>query len=240
MPQVAIFRQRFIMKTVVSLQALKKEICFVGHKLWQKGWVASNDGNISVRIGKDKFLTTPTGISKFLLKPEMILTVNSRSQVLQGNKKFKPTSEFPMHARCYQDRPDINSVVHAHPPYSTAFSVVNIPLDNYILPEAIVAFGAVPIAKFAMPSTQEVPDSIARWLPNHNVIILQNHGALTLSDTLMGAYFRMETLEMFAQTTFIANLLGKPKDLSQKQIQGCLDLRAKYGQKDRHPGYVKF
>jgi L-fuculose-phosphate aldolase len=222
------------------MKTVKEEICFVGHKLWEKGWVASNDGNISVRIGADKFLTTPTGVSKLLLKPEMILTVNSKSEVVQGNKKYKPSSEFPMHARCYKERNDINAVVHAHPPYSTAFAVANIPLDNYILPEAIIAFGAVPVAQYATPSTQEVPDSIAKWLDKHDVILMQNHGALTLSQTLMGAYYRLETLEMLAKTTFIANLIGKPKELSQKQIQDCLTLRQKYNQKGRHPGYVKF
>jgi L-fuculose-phosphate aldolase len=221
------------------MQAVKEEICSIGHKLWEKGWVAANDGNISIRIGDDRFLATPTGVSKLFLKPEMILEVNSKGEVLDGNKKYKASSEFPMHSRCYKDRKDVNSVLHAHPPYATAFAVADIPLDSYTLPEAIISLGAVPVARYGTPGSQEVPEEIAKWLGHHDVILMQNHGALAVGKDLINAYYRMETLELFAQTSFIAKLLGGEKELTKKQIDDCLALRVKYGMNGPHPGYIK-
>lgn len=219
---------------------LKEQICDIGHKLWQLGWVAANDGNISIRLGEDLFLATPTGTSKSFLTPDMIMEVNSKGEVLDGNTKYRPSSELPMHIRCYKERPDVNAVVHAHPPTATGFAIANIPLDKYTMPEAIISLGAVPIAKYGTPSTQEVPDAVAEWLPNHDVMLLQNHGALSVGCDLTTAYYRMETLELFAKTSLVAIQLGGEKELNKEQIDGCLELRRRFKFTGRHPGYEKF
>lgn len=219
---------------------MKEQICNVGHRLWQLGFVAANDGNISVRLDEDFYLTTPTGVSKSLLKPEMILLVNGKGEVLDGNKAYRPSSELPMHMRCYQERPDIGAVVHAHPPTATGFAIAGIPLDSYTMPEAIIFLGSVPIAEYGTPSTNEIPDAVAKYLPEHDALLLENHGALTVGVDLMTAYYKMETMEHFAKVALVAKQLGGEKELSKEQIQGCLDLRNKFQVPGKHPGYKKY
>lgn len=220
--------------------SIKEQICDVGHRIWQLGFVAANDGNITVKVGDDNFLTTPTGVSKSLLAPEMIILVNSNGDVLDGNTAYKPSSELPMHMRCYAERPDIGAIVHAHPPTATGFAIARIPLDSYTMPEAIIFLGSVPIAAYGTPSTDEIPNAIAVHLPNHDAVLLENHGALTVGADLMGAYYKMETLEHFAKLTLVARQLGGEHELSMEQIQGCLDLREKFKVPGRHPGYKKY
>lgn len=152
---------------------LKEEICDVGHRLWQLGFVAANDGNITVKVDEDIFLTTPTGTSKSILTPEMIIKVNSKGEVLEGAEGYRPSSELPMHMRCYKERPDIRAVVHAHPPTATGFAIAHIPLDSYTMPEAIIFLGSVPIAKYGTPSTNEIPDAVSVYLPEHDSILLE-------------------------------------------------------------------
>lgn len=224
----------------MNINEQKQQICDIGHKIWQLGWVAANDGNITVRIAKNRFLATPTGISKSFLTPEMILEVNEKGEVTDGNVKFRPSSELPMHLRCYADREDVNAVVHAHPPTATGFAIANIPLDKYTMPEAIISLGSVPIAEYGTPSTLEVPNAVAKWLPEHDVMLLQNHGALSVGIDLITAYYRMECLELFAKTSLVAIQLGGEKELNRAQIEGCLDLRKKFKFTGRHPGYKKF
>lgn len=217
----------------------KLEICDVGHKLWQLNFIAANDGNISVKIDDNLILTTPTGISKSELTPKMILEVDNKGNVLKDSA-FKPSSELPMHLRCYKVRADINAVVHAHPPTVTGFAIANIPLDLYTMPEAIIFLGSVPIAPYGQPSTEEVPDSLMEFLPYHDAIMLQNHGAITVGIDLKNAYYRMETMEHYAKTTLVAIQLGGAKELNREQIDCCLSLRKKFNLKGRHPGYKKF
>lgn len=224
----------------MNINEQKQQICDIGHKIWQLGWVAANDGNITVRIAKNRFLATPTGISKSFLTPEMILEVNEKGEVTDGNVKFRPSSELPMHLRCYADREDVNAVVHAHPPTATGFAIANIPLDKYTMPEAIISLGSVPIAEYGTPSTLEVPNAVAKWLPEHDVMLLQNHGALSVGIDLITAYYRMECLELFAKTSLVAIQLGGEKELNRAQIEGCLELRKKFKFTGRHPGYKKF
>lgn len=150
----------------MTIDEHKKQICEIGHRVWQLGWVAANDGNITVKIGENRFLATPTGVSKSFLTPEMIIEVDGEGKVLDGNTKYRPSSELPMHLRCYAERDDVGAVVHAHPPTATGFAIANIPLDKYTMPEAIISLGCVPIAKYGTPSTQEVPDAVAEWLPS--------------------------------------------------------------------------
>lgn len=223
----------------MDIEEAKKQICEIGHRVWQLGWVAANDGNISVRLDGGRFLTTPTGISKSFLVPEMIIEVDGEGRVVDGNEKYRPSSELPMHLRCYRDRDDIGAIIHAHPPTATGFAIAGIPLDKYTMPEAIISLGCVPIADYGTPSTDEVPASVAKWLPEHDVILLQNHGALAVGADLITAYYKMECLELFAKTSLVARQLGGEKELSREQIDACLELRKKFHSTGRHPGYKK-
>ena len=176
---------------------IKKEICEVGHKLYNHGFVAANDGNISVKVSENEYYCTPTGVSKGDLTPDMIIKVDKNGNKLEG--KLNPSSEIKMHMRVYQERPDVNAVVHAHPPIATAFTVAGIDLDQYILPEAILTIGEVPTCAYGTPSTMEIPDSLEPYIQNHDAFLLQNHGALTVGCNLMKALFVMEEVEFNAQ-----------------------------------------
>ena len=217
---------------------VKEQICEVGHLLWELGFVAANDGNISVKLDDGTFIATPTGTSKRILKPEMLIKMNADNEVIFCPEGYKPSSEFKMHLKCYKDRPDIGAVVHAHPPVATGFAISHIPLDQYTMPEAIIFLGSVPIAPYGTPGTTEVPDSIEPFLPDHDTILLMNHGALTVGVDLTQAYYRMETLEHFAKTSLVARLLGGAKELPRDKIDECCEIAKSFP--IRHPGYKKY
>lgn len=221
-------------------ESVRNEICDVCQKLWQRGIVAANDGNVSVLLPDGSILCTPSGISKAAITPEMLLHVDQDLSVRSALAGMKPSSELKMHIRCYQERPDVTAVVHAHPPIATSYASIGLPLDDYKVMETVVQLGSVPIAPYAKPSSDEVPDSIAPYLKNHDAVLLANHGALTVGDSLKTAYFRMETLEMFAKTSLYIRLLGGGKDLPADKINELLDLRENgYHIQGRHPGYEK-
>ena len=204
---------------------LKKEILDIGNRMWARGLVAANDGNISVRIGEDEILTTPTGVSKGNMTPDMIIRVNMDGEVLSQNGEFRPSSEVRMHIQVYQQREDINAVVHAHPPYATSFAVAGIPLDKCVLPEAVMTLGAVPIAPYGTPSTPEIPESIRPLIENSDAVLLANHGALTLGADLATAYYRMETLEHSARIVHLALQLGNVNMIPGAQVEKLLEIR---------------
>ena len=219
---------------------IKDQICDVCHKMWQLGWVAANDGNVSVKLDDGTFWITPSGISKSFITPEKLLRVNTRMEVLEGPQGNVPSSELKMHMRCYEKREDIGAVVHAHPPTATGYAVANIPLDDYSMIETVIAIGAIPVTPYGAPSTYEVPDSIEPYLQKHDVMLLQNHGALTLGKDLITAYYRMETLELFAKISFTARMLGGAQEISRTNIDKLLNLRENYYHvSGRHPGYEK-
>ena len=159
---------------------LKELICDIGKRIYTNGFVAANDGNITVKLSDKEYLTTPTGISKGYLTPEMIVKVNDKGETLEG--AYKPSSEVKVHLKVYERRPDVGAVVHAHPPYATPFAVAHLPLDSYILPEAVFALGAVPIVPYAQPSTQELADGLIPYLADYDAYILENHGTVTVGE----------------------------------------------------------
>jgi L-fuculose-phosphate aldolase len=219
---------------------IKAQICDVCHKMWQQGWVAANDGNVSVKLADGTFWITPSGVSKSFITPEMLLRVDAAMNVLEGPAGSVPSSEMKMHMRCYEKRADVGSVVHAHPPTATGFAVANIPLDEYSMIETVITIGAVPVTPYGAPSTWEVPDAIEPYLEKHDVMLLQNHGALALGKDLITAYYRMETLELFAKISLTARLLGGAQEISRPNIDRLMDLRENYYHiSGRHPGYEK-
>lgn len=218
----------------------REEICDVCHKLWQRGIVAANDGNVSVRLEDGTFLCTPSGVSKSAVEPAMLVWLDESGEVLSAADGCRASSEMKMHFRCYSERPDVRAVVHAHPPIATSYASMGKGLDGYQTIESIVNLGAVPVAPYAQPSTDEVPDSIAPYLAEHDAILLAHHGALTVGETLTRAYFRMESLEMFAKNSLIIHLLGGAPDLPEDKIEALIDLRKNgYRIPGRHPGYEK-
>ncbi len=213
---------------VYSEWEIKKLLVEIGRRVWTRGYVAANDGNFSVRLSENRILTTPTGVSKGFMSTEMIVKVDAQGKVIEGSHRYKPSSELPMHLEVYRQRPDVQAVVHAHPPYATSFAVAGIPLDRCVLPEAVLTLGAVPVAPFALPSTEEVPLSIRELIRETDVILLENHGALTVGPDLLSAYFKMETLEHAAHIIWNALQLGKVNELSAENRDRLFDLREKF------------
>ena len=213
---------------------IKKEICDIGKRIYDHGFVAANDGNISVKVGPNEFYCTPTGVSKGYMTPDMIIKVDGKGNKIDG--KLNPSSEIKMHMRVYQERPDVNAVVHAHPPVATAFTVAGVELDQYILPEAILTIGNVPTCDYGTPSTMEIPDSLDPYLQNHDAFLLRNHGALTVGCNLQKAFFVMEEVEFNAVICKHAMDLGAVHEISNDQLKKLMDLRKAMNLPGRHPG----
>jgi L-fuculose-phosphate aldolase len=207
---------------------IKQQIVEIGKRIWTKGYVASNDGNITVKLNDDELLTTPTGVSKGFMTEEMIIKCDNKGNVISGDNRYRPSSEVKMHLEVYKARPDVNSVVHAHPTYATSFAVAGIPLNKCVLPEAIIVIGAVPIAPYGLPSTMEIPDRMKPYINNSDAILLENHGALTLGSDLLNAYHKMETLEHTASIVWKAIQLGNMNVLSEYERDRLMTLREKF------------
>ncbi|MGG1678594.1 class II aldolase/adducin family protein [Neobacillus sp. NRS-1170] len=205
----------------------KKQICEIGKRIYDKGFVAANDGNISIRLCQNEFLITPTGVSKGFMTPDMIIKVDGEGNVLEGD--YRPTSEMKMHLLVYQERPDINAVVHVHPPYATAFAIAGVPLNQAIMPESVVYLGTIPVAEYGTPSTSEVPDAVKKYVPQHQGVLLENHGALTWGRDLEHAYFLMESLEFTAKINWIAKQMSGDRELSKEHVQTLVDMKHKMG-----------
>lgn len=206
----------------------KKAIIEAGKRMYNKGFVASNDGNISCKVGPNTIWATPTGVSKGFMTPDMLVKVNFDGKVLMG--KSKPSSEIKMHFRVYEENPNVMAVTHAHPPVATSFAIAGISLDRAILPEAVVNLGSVPIAHYATPGSQDVPDSIAPYCNSHNAVLLANHGALSWGKDVFEAYHRLESLEYYATVLmYTARIIGKANELSCNQVSELIDIREKLG-----------
>lgn len=217
---------------------IKKEMCEIGRRVYNRGMVAANDGNFSVKLNDKEFLCTPTGVSKGFMTPEYICKVDAEGNVLQANKGFRPSSEIKMHMRVYKERPDVNSVVHAHPLYATTFAICGIPLTQPIMPEAVIALGCVPIAKYGTPSTMEIPDAVSEHLQHFDAVLLENHGALAYSDSLLNAYHKMESLEFYARLLYQSRMLGEPQEFNKEQMDKLYDIRREMGLSGKHPADV--
>ena len=220
---------------MVSEFEIKKQICEIGKRIYDRRMVAANDGNISVKISDTEWLCTPTGVSKGFMTPEYICKIDADGNVIQANGNFRPSSEIKMHMRVYKHRPDVKAVVHAHPVYATSFAIAGIPLTQPIMPEAVIALGCVPIAEYGTPSTNEIPDAVEKYLPYYDAVLLENHGALSYGEDLLTAYHKMESLEFYAELLFHSRQLGGPKEFSKDQIKKLYEIRKKLGVSGKHP-----
>jgi L-fuculose-phosphate aldolase len=212
---------------------LRADIVEVGRRMYARGYTASNDGNISVRLGADRLLMTPKSVCKGFMTPDMMCITDLEGRKLQGDRD--PSSEMLMHLEVYRQRADVQAVVHAHPPIATGFAVAGIPLDRAVLAEVLTTLGSVPIAAYATPSTSELPAAVRQYIKAHDGMLLANHGALTVGADLFAAYYKMETIEHFAKISLVARLLGRENLLAREEVERLQALRGTYGIKAPAP-----
>jgi L-fuculose-phosphate aldolase len=217
------------MTTASDEGQLRLDIVEVGRRLWTREFVASNDGNISVRLPGNRLLMTPTGVSKGFMSPEMMVITDLEGRQLAGEPNRKASSEILMHLMAYRHRPDVQAVVHAHPPLATGFAVAGIPLDRAVLAEVVTTLGSIPIAEYGTPSTPELPASVEPYVKTHDALLLANHGALALGKDLFAAYYKMETIEHFARISLVTRMLGREHLLSREEVGRLQALRGRYG-----------
>jgi L-fuculose-phosphate aldolase len=218
---------------LTSESSLRADIVEVGRRMYARGYTASNDGNISVRLDASRLLMTPKSVCKGFMTPDMMCITDLEGRKLQGDRD--PSSETLMHLEVYRQRPDVQAVVHAHPPTATGFAVAGIPLDRAVLAEVLTTLGSIPIAEYATPSTKELPEAVRKYIRAHDGMLLANHGALTVGGDLFGAYYKMETIEHFAKISLVARMLGRENLLSREEVTRLQDLRGSYGIKAPAP-----
>lgn len=206
-------------------QAIKQQICLIGKRMYDSGFVAANDGNITVKLNERELITTPTGVSKGFMTPAMMIKVDLAGNVTMAHADWQPSSELKMHLQVYKDRPDVRAVVHAHPPYATTFAIARMPLNQPLVAEAIVALGCVPVAGYGTPSTNEIPAAVAPYLKNFDAVLLANHGALAWGADLITAYHKLESVEFYAKLTFLSRQLGCAQELTAGQIEKLYALK---------------
>jgi L-fuculose-phosphate aldolase len=212
----------------------RDDIVQIGRLMFQKGWVASNDGNITVRMDEERILATPTGMCKGMMHPDDMIVLDRKGNKISGRRER--TTEINMHLTIYDLRPDIHAVVHAHPPVSTGFAAAGKPLNLALLPEVIIAFGCVPIAEYGLPGTTELTEPMKPLIPKHNALLMANHGSVCYGEDVFQAYFRMETVEHSARIQLVAELLGGPNLLPRAEVNKLLDSRTRYGVKAASSG----
>jgi L-fuculose-phosphate aldolase len=213
--------------------SLRADIVEVGRRMYARGYTASNDGNISVRLGSDRLLMTPKSVCKGFMTPDMMCITDLDGRKLQGDRD--PSSETLMHLEVYRQRPDVQAVVHAHPPIATGFAVAGIPLTRPVLAEVLTTLGSIPIAEYATPSTSELPQAVRKYIKAHDGMLLANHGALTVGGDLLSAYYKMETIEHFATISLVARLLGRENLIAREEVARLQQLRGTYGIKAPAP-----
>ena len=209
----------------------RKIICEIGKRVYSKGFVAANDGNLSCRIDNDTIIVTPTGVSKGFMKPEDMVKMHLDGTIDGDNK---PSSEVKMHIRAYKENKDINGIVHVHPPISTGFSLLGIDIDKPVVAEGILVTGNIPIAKYAEPGTEEVPSSIAPFLKDYNGALLERHGAITWGKDLVQAEYRMEAIEHQMKIYFYGLMLSKLLDVPMQhfthdELENLVKIRERLG-----------
>ena len=210
----------------------------IGRRMYERGYVASNDGNISIRLGKDLVLATPSGVSKGFMKRKMLLVTDLDGNVIDGgaNGKYRPSSELKMHLKVYKENKDVSSVCHAHPPFCTAYSVVGLPLNEPVLAEAILNFGEIPVTPYAELGSDEVPEVIAPYINTHPGVILGNHGVVTWAKDPYRAFYLLESMEHYAKILLLSDIIiSKSGDLSlsknrltKEQIERLMEMRKNF------------
>ncbi|HZS53131.1 MAG TPA: class II aldolase/adducin family protein [Bryobacteraceae bacterium] len=199
--------------------------------IYEKGWVAMNDGNVSIKLDDDRILCTPTAVSKGLVELDEIILCDLHGNKLAGRREC--TSEIAMHNTIYSMRPDVRSVVHAHPPVATGFATAGRALDKALLPEVIIQLGAVPLAPYGLPGTPALSEGMLPLIPQYDALLLENHGCTTYGRDVWEAFFRMEMVEHFARITFVAEMLGGARPLPREEVEKLFAARQRYNVRSR-------
>jgi L-fuculose-phosphate aldolase len=215
---------------MANLFQIKKEICEIGERIYNKGFAAANDGNISYRMSDKEVVCTPTGISKGFMKPDDLCTVDMNGDQLSGHRQR--TSEVKLHLAIMKARSDVKSVVHCHPPHATAFGIAREPVPMCVLPEVEIFLGEVPIAKYDTPGSQNFADTILPFVEKSNVVILANHGTVSWGETVEKAYWWTEVLDAYCRMLMLARGLGRIEYFTEPEARALLDLKEQWGMKD--------
>lgn len=213
-------------ETQMSERELRRELVRFGKWLSRLGFMPGTAGNLSVRLDEERYLVTPTGMSKFLMKAADMVIVDLEGKLLSGTRNC--TSELGMHLAIYALRSDISAVIHSHPPIATGFACAGRGLDEVLCQEAVMALGAAPLAKYATTGTGEVAASLGPYIRGHEAILMANHGVVTYGRDLLEAFLRMETVEHLAHIELVAHQLGSPRPLSVDQIEQVRMAKARY------------
>lgn len=195
---------------------VRQKICEVGKKIYDKNFVASSDGNISARIDGNRFLITPTNVSKGNLKEENLSLIDMNGHLLSGEKQ---SSEYKMHLEIYKKRNNVNAIIHAHPVYSTAFAVAGMGLEEYVLPEVVATIGLIPLVKYKTPSSQALAELVSRTAVNFDAMLLENHGLVVCGYDLWGTYYKLERVEHAFKVIYYAKMLGKVQHISGENVE---------------------
>jgi L-fuculose-phosphate aldolase len=206
-------------------QQLRCDIVEVGRRLYARGLIGGHEGNVSVRLDSS-LLITPAGVCKGFLTPDMIVRTDLEGHAVDGGRA---STETLMHTAVYRRRTDVHAVVHAHPPTATGFAVAGLALDRPLIAEAVVTLGAVPVIPYGQPSTEELADNVGRAICDAHAVLMANHGALAVGDTLERAWERMETLEQLARVTLVTRLLGRDHLLPAAEVGRLEESRARSG-----------
>ena len=215
---------------MINAHQIKKDICEIGQRIYNKGFAAANDGNITVRISENEVLCTPTMHSKGFLKPDDISTIDMTGKQISGRKKR--SSEALLHLEIYKQRPDIKSVVHCHPPHATAFAIAREPIPQCVLPEVEVFLGDVPITRYETPGGQAFADTIIPFVDKCNVMILANHGTVSFGENVERAYWWTEILDAYCRMLLLSRSLGRVNYLNETESRELLALKDKWGFSD--------
>lgn len=194
----------------------KKLITAVCHRMYEKNYVVSNDGNVSLKVSEEKLWTTPTGVCKGDITEDMLVKVDLDGHILAGARK--PSSELKMHLRLYRENEQIQAVVHAHPPVATAFACAGMALDEPILAEALLKLGEVPLASYADLGTEKVAEAVAPFAKDYHAVLLANHGAVTWGGELWQSYYLLESVEQYAKILLYTKIIGGKSELTPAEI----------------------
>jgi len=208
-------------------RSLKEEICEIGRRVYDKGFAAANDGNISIRVGENEVLCSPTMICKGFMEPEDICAVDMEGNQIAGRRKR--TSEVLLHLTIMKHRPDVTAVVHCHPPHATAFAVAGEPIPQCVLPEVEVFMGEVPLAPYETPGGQDFADTVIPFLKGSNTIILASHGTVSFGKDLVDAYWKTEILDAYCRILLLAKQLGNVNYFDERQTRELLDQKQRLG-----------
>jgi|SRR4051812_4596003 L-fuculose-phosphate aldolase len=208
---------------MTTLSQYRDAIVHFGKVLYDRGFIAATDGNISVRLDENRLLVTPTCMCKGMMQPNDLVVVDLHGRKIEGERNV--SSEVQMHLLVYNMRPDIQAIVHAHPPTATGFAAAGIALDQPLVSEVVLTLGEIPLAPYGCPGTQALSDCLRPLVPDYDAILMANHGVVTYADDLNRAFMHMETVEHFAKITLVARTLGQQQVLAPEEVRKLADIR---------------